>query len=281
MEQFTDPQFNRDFTQQYSLLIELELQQLAFVLYNSSNGRIAVLKRISMSSFSGGTDAVAAFKKVVNAEDLLHVPVKDVKISFVWNAFTCIPHTMYDEALKEQYLTYAAGSLPHHITAVNYIRPFFIRNVFAVEAALQAYLLQTFPAAVFFHVSTSLLEYAALSKDEKGPAQLILDVRQDLIHLVYISKGELQYCNQFHFKNKEDFLYFILLVCDQLEIDRDNCNLQLSGYITQDSALYNELYKFFRNISFAAVQEHFKISELGPDIAVHYFNTLLNLHLCA
>ncbi|MBC8046556.1 MAG: DUF3822 family protein [Fimbriimonadaceae bacterium] len=281
MEQFVDASFNRNFTQHYSLLMELERQQLAFVIYDKSTGKIAALKRITFPQGINGSDFSSRLKNIINAEDILHIPVKETKISIAWPAFMLVPETLFEEELAGDYLKYNTHVAEKETTEVNYIRGLTIKNVFVIYKELKKYLSATFPNAKIFHTSTALLEYIQAHKNDMHAAQLIFDVRQDHMHIIYLENKELKFCNQFQFKNKEDFLYFALLVSDQLQIDRNVSDLKLCGYIIEDSVLYNELYKFFRNIGFINTPDHLKLPAASEITSLHYYTTLFSLHLCA
>mgnify|MGYP003379198417 CR=1 FL=1 len=81
--------------------------------------------------------------------------------------------------------------------------------------------------------------------------------------------------NQFRFVNKEDFLYYVLLVSDQYNIDRENCDLKLSGEIMPDSLLFGELWKFFKTISFVPLNENIVLPKELQEKPFYYYNLSL------
>jgi hypothetical protein len=280
MEQYIDTGFSKDFAHNCNLLLELETQQLAFLICDKQSGKIHALKRLSFNTSTNSAAFLEQLKNVINKEDLLHLPFRETRISLAFHAFTLVPRSMYEESLSEKYLTHSAHVYTKDSVDVNSVKSFFLKNIYSADANLTSYLKQTFPGIKLFHITTSLLEYAAQNKDDFAASQLIIDVRQDMMHILYMQQKEFIYLNQFQYTNKEDFLYYVLLVCDQLDIDRTMCDLKLSGYITSDAILYNELYKFIANISFVQEQEHFKMPEELRNLPMHYYNTLMSLYLC-
>lgn len=281
MEQYIDINFNKDFAHSSSLLLEIDTQQFSFLIYDKQNGKIHALKRMSFNNQLKGTAFTEQLKSIINKEDLLHLLFKETKISLTFQAFTLVPKTIFDEVYKEKYLNHSAHVSMNENIDVNSIHAFFLKNIFSCNSGLKAYLQHAFPGAKFFHLTSSLLEYTAQNNEDFANSQLIIDVHQDVIHLLYMQEKKLLYLNQFQYKNKEDFLYYVLLVCDQLDVDRTLCELKLSGFITIESELYTELYKFFSGISFVPALEHFTVPEELQSLPVHYYTTLMSLHLCA
>lgn len=56
------------------------------------------------------------------------------------------------------------------------------------------------------------------------------------------------YYNSFHYKNKEDLLYYILLVYKMLNLEPNSYPMILSGMIEKDSEIFHLLFQYIRNV---------------------------------
>ncbi|OJV27797.1 MAG: hypothetical protein BGO32_11120 [Bacteroidetes bacterium 37-13] len=56
--------------------------------------------------------------------------------------------------------------------------------------------------------------------------------------------------NTFEFKTIEDFLYFLLLVCESTQVNRTESPLVLCGKVQKESKIYDSCYRYFSNIVF-------------------------------
>lgn len=279
MEEFIDSNFNKGFTQQYHLLIEIDTQQISFALVNKDDLQISVLKRLLITKSVQNSQLFELIKNLINEEDLLHLPVKEIRISYSMSPFVLVPEQLFDPSKSKAYLEYSAHLTNSDAIALNSISNSGIKNIFSIDENFQRYLYSTFKNCLLFHSTTPLLEFCNNRRQTFAGAQLILELRQNFFHIMYYEKGKLHFANQFRYSSKEDFIYFVLLVCDQLNIDRNICELLLTGFIHQESQLYNELYKFFKNISFASFHQYaFQSKSLIPE---HYYISLLSLDLCA
>ena len=81
--------------------------------------------------------------------------------------------------------------------------------------------------------------------------------------------------NRFECHHSGDFLYYLLLVCQQLKVPARDVALFVSGAITEDSELSRLLHEYFSRVGFFQMGE---AGQFGPQAAqypVHYFNDLL------
>ena len=88
------------------------------------------------------------------------------------------------------------------------------------------------------------------------------------------------YYNAFKYKTKEDFIYYLIFVLDQLKLNPEEIELVLSGLIDKNSKLFEMVYKYVRNITFPPLDASYNYSYIFNDIPSHQYSNLLNLFLC-
>jgi hypothetical protein len=86
------------------------------------------------------------------------------------------------------------------------------------------------------HISTALANYAYLIE-----AEIIMFIEGKTLHMVCHKENQFHFYNQFHCVDANDFLYFILLVLQNLNIDYESQEIYLGGEISRISPLYNKL----------------------------------------
>lgn len=98
------------------------------------------------------------------------------------------------------------------------------------------------------------------------------------IRVVATREGQLKQAQIWHYSTPLDVVYYLLLLCRQYHFSQSDTTLVLSGLVSQDSAMYKELYQYFSNIRFwkPAVKPILQ-SEYPP----HFFSSLYNLAACA
>lgn len=115
----------------------------------------------------------------------------------------------------------------------------------------------------------------ALQKAENG---IYLHITPGFALFFCMHEGRPVYSNQFNYTGKEDLLYYVLLVYQQLDLNAMEFPLIVSGLVDSDSQLYQMLFQFVSNIRTAdpalpVSQETLGQQQLQP----HYLTCLFEL----
>ncbi|MFN3940190.1 MAG: DUF3822 family protein, partial [Chitinophagales bacterium] len=280
MVHYIHSEFNTAFTRHLTLLLEIDLYAFTYCLYNSTDGNIAVIKKVDFNMQRQDTFHFEKFQAAIHTEDLLHCPFAAQFISIAGGPFTLIPAPLFQSNLMDKYLdlTYTSGfdAAEHSV----FIAPIEAVNVYRIPHKLSYFIAKVFKNANLHHICNALIKRAHAYAENNEGTNLFAEIRSGYFYIMLFKNRELLLLNKFDYTNKEDFLYFILLVCDQFKIDRTTDTLILSGDILEGSVLYNELYKFFMQIRFMPADNFFYLPE-ALELPVHTINGLLSLHLCA
>jgi len=134
-----------------------------------------------------------------------------------------------------------------------------------------------FPNSQIVHINSSLLACFGESL-EKGQQKIFANIEQYHFDvLAFNESGTLQIMNRYEFKTQTDFIYFLLLCCEQLHIDREKTELILSGEVDIQSKVYDVCYRYFRFISFIRKPESMNFSKAFDIYPKHLHFNLYNL----
>jgi hypothetical protein len=76
-------------------------------------------------------------------------------------------------------------------------------------------------------------------------------VDQEYLDIIrYTPDNRLQLMNRYSYRHENDFIYFLLLCCEDLQIDRQKTELVLFGEIDIQSQIYALCYRYFRHLNF-------------------------------
>ena len=84
---------------------------------------------------------------------------------------------------------------------------------------------------------------------------MYVNVAKTHLDVIVTNNSELLLINSFAYDTKEDFIYYILFVAEQLDLDTEKFLLTLSGVISKYDDIYKITYKYIRNINFVKVKE--------------------------
>ena len=69
------------------------------------------------------------------------------------------------------------------------------------------------------------------------------------MELIYFVKNKLVFYNRFDFNTKEDLIYYLLFIIDQLKLNPEETPVVITGDISKDDDNYMIIYKYIRNVS--------------------------------
>ena len=146
-------------------------------------------------------------------------------------------------------------------------------NVYAVQKEVFEFFSQRFPAGKFWHqYSTTIKNLNAIN--EHG--SIVVDFRQNDLTIVVTRPGKFLLAQTYSYSTPEDVLYYILKTTQQFSLSQQETELQLSGLIDKQSALYKELYQYFIHVDFRLPSWN-----IEGEYPAHFFTTLNDLARCA
>lgn len=205
---------------------------------------------------------------------------KAVSFALVDKNYTLVPSSLFDESKVNSYLNLNFTSESENSLLRSYsVNSLGIQLVYALPEILKKSLEKRFKRIDFLPYTAPLLESFSLSKSIQQEVQL--NIRRDTFDILVSSEGKLQFLNSFAYNTVEDFIYYLLYVFEQLELNRDHISLKLSGDIDEKSSLYETLFKYIRHPELTFRPKEVKYSQSLNNLPLHQFRNLFNQYLCA
>ncbi len=213
--------------------------------YSLINEQGDLVEEMRFSSVKDGFEAVGLFLKKVD------------KSAFVFSGlpFAHIPYDDFDAKSIRTYLDHLAYVDSESVYHFDKVFEQAIFTCYAINGELSGYLNALPQKVEINHISSALVRYVSQNQE----IQLFSVVEKRRLHAVAMINGQLKIYNQYRANNAEDILYFTLLIYSQMGLDPNKDTLWLSGEITKDSALYNKLYQYIRNVEFVDIASSFKV----------------------
>jgi hypothetical protein len=130
-----------------------------------------------------------------------------------------------------------------------------------------------FNNAVFGHSYVSLLSFP-----QKENSVCYLFFYPNYFTVILYNAGKLQLAQTRKYKTAEDVLYFVLNVFEQSDIQQ-NANVVCSGFIGENSKLYELLYQYLENLKLMHADEAIFSDKASSDYPQHYFLPYINYNV--
>jgi hypothetical protein len=220
-------------------------------------------------------EMVAAINTVLNTEKLLEKEFKQVDVIWCFNESILVPNEYFDrEASKDMLALVYGDSLKRSIKNEMVLKN-TIRNVYQLPTAIENSINVKFPYCKQVHQSSLLINFEADKKD-----LLYCHFNIDVLTVLLRKEGQLQVIQSFDFATPEDAAYRLLRVCQSFKVEASATTLLLSGMIDINSALYQELYKYFTVVHFYNLTPHFNYTDEIKNYPEHYFSHLFATAAC-
>ena len=246
-----------------NLLIKLGYNIIDLILSDSTGIVIQYVQK----EFSEKLSPEKLLKKldlIINESVINISSVIGVKLIVLNKLSTLVPRNLFDENLSLDYLKFNSKLLKNDYAAYDLIEEIGAVNVFLPFVNVNNYLIEQFGSFNYYHYSTILIKKLLKYSTNKDTSVYVNIQLNDFQILIFKNKN-LQYYNNFEFKEKEDILYFTLFVMEQNKIDNIKTKLLLLGNINEESDTYLLLSKFIKNIDIIKFQNLKKSSTQNID----------------
>lgn len=258
------------------LSIQVNLNGLSFCILNRSTNTIEYLNRLHFTSKLSAFDVLNRLKAELSSNKIFTDDFDDVLIIHQNELATMVPSELYNSTFKADYLKFNAKILRTDHIAEDEITVNKSINVYVPYVNVNNYIFETFGEFVFKHASSILVD-SILQRHikENGPC-VYLNVNFNSLEYVVVNNKQLQLYNYFEFQTKEDLIYYILFVFEQLSLDTETTPVFLSGQINENDEYYNVIYKYVRHVSFMDFSHNFNASQSIYSDKLHEYYLILN-----
>lgn len=112
--------------------------------------------------------------------------------------------------------------------------------------------------------------------DRESGEQITVHFTSKEFYIVAVKEEQLKGAQTYFYTAPLDVVYYLLAICREYGFSQNTTNVTLSGLISEDSAMYKELYQYFSNIHFRKPVSGMLRSEYPH----HFFSSMYNLAAC-
>lgn len=268
-------------SENYKLSIQLSLDGFSFCIYNPSQHKFLSIESHSLHNIKNIDGFCILFEELSQNHPWLKLKFKNVHILFESPKSTLIPTPLYDKKEQENYtkLNFTL-SKDQEVKTDNLVNVDAFK-LYVVPVKLIELLNRLFPShQLSSHASVLIESLLIINKNLPAHKKCYVNARNSYLDIVITEGRKLLYYNAFNYKTKEDFIYYLIFVLDQLKLNPEEIDLVLSGFIDKNSKLFEMVYKYVRNIDFPKPPDTFSYSYIFNDIPTHHYVNLFNSYLC-
>lgn len=258
------------------LSIQLSSDGFSFCVYNTNTKKYESITELPFTSnISSPNRMLEEVKNTFKNNILLHNTYDEVVFIHHNELSTFVPQSYFDQSLLSNYLQNTVKVLDNDFISYDELPLIKANNVYIPFVNINNYIFDSFGTFTFLHSSTVFLNNILKTNDITFK-RMFVNVYKNNFQLLVIENNQLILSNCFDYQTEQDFVYYVLFVAEQLDMDPNLFILTLYGNIKETDKTYQLLYHYVRNVSIFATLN----PSLGPDISClpqAHFN-LLQLH---
>jgi len=205
---------------------------------------------------------------------------KKTTLAIASKNFSFVPSPLFDSAEIKKYVELNNGSQINVKFQYDSMEQDNLNIAFSVSKNTIELLDRTLGAYELCHHKKVFLN-AVSSNYISNNSVLYANYSNKQLELIYIKNNKFHFGNIFDIGTPEDFLYYILNTCEQLDINPQALKLVLSGSIKTGDKIHHLAFSYFDKIQFATAKNSINLAPALAELPKHYFFTAYNQHICA
>ena len=234
------------------LSIQFNLDGFSFSVYNTTSNKEVYFHSYEFkNSQATPENLLLKIKDIFKTDSQLQNDFLSVTVIHQNNLSVLVPNQFFSEKELASYLNFNIKKLAIDYIAFDTLEILDSKNIYVPYVNINNYLFQNFGEFEYKHHSTVLIEKLLKIKKTKEK-KMFVNVSKSSLDITVIESGKLILFNTFSFDTTEDFIYYILFVAEQLNLNVNEFSLNFTGKIDLEDAIYKITYKYIKNIYFLA-----------------------------
>ena len=275
---YSDPAFHAEDCSRYRLNIFLNDSQFLFSISDPITQEVKHVQSYNFFQVSNPREFTESVKLILDSEDLFFQSFAECRVAFYHEQSTLVPQELFDPGKLDAYLQLNIEVTDDSEATYDLVEEADASNVYAIPTAVKRLLEQKFTSLKSWHAATPLLKQWLKESAGKTEPSLCVYVQPRVLQVLYAKKGKPVFFNAFSYTTPEDFVYYILYVCQHLHLDPETVHVHLLGEIVKDSVLYEFTYKYIRHIHFGKRPDGVKIHD-AFNMPEHFYYNLFCIGL--
>ncbi|QNF34552.1 DUF3822 family protein [Adhaeribacter swui] len=266
----------------YNLYITLSKYTIRFGVEDNIRHKFLLLEDYTLTKTFNPLQLVRQLREIILEHAFLStVKWHQVRVGIKNQKFTFLPGTLYQAEAAEEYLKLHSEIDEFHDRVYSYQHPSLdMVTIFATDQYLPTFLQATFPPDIIQirHQVSAFIETLLHITERSAQKRLYAYVEQDYLTLIIIKNNQLEFGNVFYYATPEDFIYFLIFVMQEHELNPDQDPVTIWGDVLHDSDLFDMMRKYVRNLQMGKKPSGLSYSYKFEEQFDHRYLEVFSLH---
>lgn len=276
---FIDEAFDKTKTSGYQLIVQVGFDGVQLAVKEIQKNKFIALENYQFKEVFS-FDIIADLWNVLAGESKLILPkYKQVACIMVNNHSTIVPAPLFDTTKKAEYLQFNSSIEKSDWIGVDDVKNLDAKNIFAVPLILKEKLDSQFSGITYHHCSTVLLESLLVQNKNQASKKIFVHIHPSRFEAIVLEGKKLLFYNAFQFLTPEDFIYYLLFIYEQLQMNPETQEAVFIGDVEKNSELFNLALRYIRTVKMGERTDTADYSYQLQTLPRHSFFTVFNSYL--
>ncbi len=276
-----DKALDQNASKYYRLSIQFSLDGFSFCIYDINRNKFSGIEIYDFQGVSNYLGLANLIREFIPKTEWLSLDYESVSIAFETPVCTLVPSPLFKDTHANDYLKLNFNLQLDDLIKNDHLSLLDANNIWSIPHNIYKRITKFFPKAQIHHHASSLIENLLLhNKNRESGEVVFVNVRKNWFDIVVLDGNKLLFYNAFRYKAKEDFIYFLIFVLEQLNLNPEITDVVLLGEVLKISSVYEVAYKYIRNISFGKRSNDYQYSYVIDEMPEHFYFNLIHLQQC-
>ncbi len=262
----------------YQVAIEIDLCGYAVAVMDRSNTTLVSLYEIAYDTPLQPSQIPSIVADLMHGDLARYQRIESIKIHFYASKFVLVPAQYYffgndRELLETQHKTIASGDQIFGDT----LKLLNAQNIYSLPNGTAN---TVFANTTIQHAYTSLIETLLFVYQQDTQTHLFVNVRMGSADVIALQNGKLLLANPYDIHADTDLVYFLALICQELDFDTATTPINLMGNISNNDDLHTQIKQYFQKVNFIKQIPYLKYDPAFKDVSAHQHFSLMSLLAC-
>lgn len=258
------------------LSIQVSLSGLSFCIRDAAHEKVLTLDHRVFDQPANAESLVDELEALLDEEGLKNDDFRDVRVIHDNELSSFVPRALFNESNLSDYLKYNIKILETDYIGFDELKSHDMFNVYVPFTNVNNFIFDRFGSFEYKHASTVLVETLLNQFQGSDSTRVYAQVNRTNFEVVVLANKKLLLYNSYPFQTREDFIYYLLFIFEQLDLNREEVELLLLGDIAEGDGLYEMAYAYIRNVALGKNHNPMQVSKQARDLKPQADLVLLN-----
>ncbi len=230
------------------LSIQVSLNGLSFCVADTVSQKLIASDKQEFEEEQTPMVILDALEKLFQRHELGQQQFDEVVVVHRNTLFGLVPKSLFHSDKLMEYLKFNTKVLAADVLSYDEVEHQDLVNVYVPYMNINNYIYGLFGAFTYMHNGTVLLQYLLNNKSSDHGEVCYVYVHRNQLDITVLNQRKLVLYNSFNYQTKEDFVYYLLFVLEQLDLDLNTVPVRLFGAIEEDDAIFKLSYTYIKHL---------------------------------